>query len=304
MNNFNLPAPADNSQPGIPKYLESLTTTMFQSLFPPISPQKTPLSSIKRVLLLDRETPTPEPVSPSTGYVINLRHYAISTKHMGLSRGVRRLNTAEKLFKKPKKQRNSIPNLGRLDDVADYLLDPAATTPGFTSASESEVETDAEIEVLDRSTKKVLSEQQMAAMRTKESKDSRFDNQISEKRAVQMTEVGPRIKLRMTKVEEGLCAGKIMWHEYVTKTAEEIKQIETIWERRRREKEERRSIQKENVERKKAEKAVRSDGEKMQNQDEENDIDMDEVVDEEWDSEGINDDGEIELDEAKVLTDG
>ena len=304
MNNFTMPAPTDGSQPVIPKRLESLTTTMFQSLFPPISPQKTPISSIRRVLLLDRETPQPELASPNASYVINLRHYAISTKRIGLSRGVRRLNTAEKLLKKPNRQKNSILNLGKLDDVADYILDPAAATSGFTSASESEVETDAEIEVLDSGAKQLLNKKQKATMHMEEGNVSRLDKQVAEKRAVKMTEVGPRIKLRMTKVEEGLCGGKVMWHEYLSKTAEEIKQMEDIWERRRKEKEERRRIQKENVERKKSEKAARNGSEKRQSQDNENDFDMDESIDKEWDSEGIEDDGGMEVNEAKALANG
>jgi len=56
MNNFTAASAAavEGVENPVPKHLESLVTTVFQSLFPPISPQATPLSSIKRVLLLNR----------------------------------------------------------------------------------------------------------------------------------------------------------------------------------------------------------------------------------------------------------
>src|ERR1700734_662161 len=95
MNNFLSPASeASESINKVPRHLESLTTTIFQSLFPPISPQTTPLSSIRRVLLLNREPSTDN----NGSYIPNLRHYAITTKATGLSRPLRRLNAAEKLL--------------------------------------------------------------------------------------------------------------------------------------------------------------------------------------------------------------
>ena len=169
MNNFSSPPATDTSKLAAPKHLESLTTTIFQSLFPPISPQSTPLSSIRRVLLLNREIPKSSSVSQkeSGTYVLNLRHYAITTKRTGLSRGIRRLNTAEKLMKQKNTTRGGVPNLGKLEDAADYILNSSAAgvkaSGGFTSGSESEVETDAEVEVLEKNARKVLTPKQMAS---------------------------------------------------------------------------------------------------------------------------------------------
>ena len=55
MNNFISKDTDPGAQKRVPKHLESLTTEIFQSLFPPINPQATPLSSIRRVMLLNRE---------------------------------------------------------------------------------------------------------------------------------------------------------------------------------------------------------------------------------------------------------
>lgn len=256
MNNFITPSPAEGSQPAVPKHLETLTTTVFQSLFPPISPQSTPLSSIRRVLLLNRELPKASSDSTDAdpgSYTISLRHYAITTKRTGLSKAVRRLKAAEQLRRDGKKKKGTV-NLSKLDDVADYVLDPAAAGGGFTSGSESEVETDAEVEVMQTNTRKVLTRKQLNALRSDNEKAGKPFQPGMEKRAVKLVEIGPRMKLRMTKVEEGVCGGKVMWHEFRNKTQEEVQQMEKVWEARRRQKEERRRIQKENVERKRKEK--------------------------------------------------
>lgn len=311
MNNF-ISSTADGPQPTVPKHLESLTTTIFQSLFPPISPQSTPLSSIRRVLLLNREIPKASPASSTSksdlkedgAYVLNLRHYSITTRRTGLSRGIKRLNAAEKMLKQNRKSKRGLPNLGKLEDVADYLLDPSAAGGGFTSGSETEVETDAEVEVLETNTRKVLSKKQMAALRSSngDGKPHSSGRPNVEKRAVKLVELGPRMKLRMTKVEEGVCEGKVMWHESIEKTAEEVQELEKVWDLRRREKAERKKVQKENVLRKRNEKGARSkkaggeDKDMKDGEEEDDNVDMD-MYEDEWDSEGLEEDGEMEVNE-------
>ncbi|KAH0542675.1 hypothetical protein FGG08_002908 [Glutinoglossum americanum] len=301
----------------VPRHLETLTTSIFQSLFPPISPQTTPLSSIRRVLLLNREPPSPkssdpDSLEPENGtYTINLRHYAINTRPTGISRGIRRLNAAEKLITSREKKRKGIPNLGRLEDVADYLLDPSAAVSGYTSASETEIETDAEVEVLAPRAKKVLTAAQRKKLsqqaKTRGSDGSR-GGRGAEKRAIKLVELGPRMRLRMLKVEEGVCGGKVMWHEFLHKTREEERTLEKLWETRRKEKEERRRKQKEDIERKKRERG--DTGEKdddgdveMGDDDGEEEDDGGEYGGREWDSEGLEGDAEMLLNEEKDQTD-
>ncbi|KAN0116915.1 Brix domain containing protein [Hyaloscypha variabilis] len=281
MNNFTSPPSETDSENKVPKHLESLVTTMFQSLFPPISPQTTPLSSIKRVLLLNRE-----PAKENDGtYTLNLRHYAITTKATGVSKPLRRLNAAEKLLhsqKSGKGKKGGLPNLGKLEDVADYMIGNDGEGYMTDATSGSEVDTDAEVEVVETRTRKILSKRQRERPRT-DGKNEGGRNGV-EKRAVKLVELGPRLKLRMTKVEEGVCTGKVMWHEYIHKTKEEVKQLDKKWEKKRQEKEARKKIQKENVERKKAAKGL---GAKGGEEDDEDEMDVDE-----WDS-----DGEMELNE-------
>ena len=283
MNNFMSPTPADGEAPFVPKHLEQLTTSVFQSLFPPISPQTTPLSSIRRVLLLNRELPKQnsegKQLSDSGSYTINVRHYAISTKRAGLPKSIRRLNAAEKIMSQ-KKNRQALPNLGKLEDVADYILDPSGAAGGFTSGSESEVETDAEVEVLETSAKKVLSRKQREAMERTGRQPTIANKATVERRAVKLIELGPRMKLRMTKVEEGVCSGKVMWHEFLSKSREEVERLDQVWEKRKKEKDERKRIQKENIARKRQEKGSKDPNEKGD----------DRVEDDDWDSEYLSDD--------------
>ena len=295
MNNFTTAPGGEGARKNIPKSLESLTTTIFQSLFPPISPASTPLASVGRVLLLNRETVNESMDTEDNdegSYVLNFRHYSISTKATGVSRGVKRFNAAEKL-----QRRQGLPKLGKLNDVADYLLDPSAAASGFTSGSESEVESDAGVEVLETAPRKVLNKTQLSSRRAKGEKVSAGSTPSVEKRAVRLVELGPRMKLRMTKVEEGVCGGKVMWHEYLSKTGEEVKAMDKIWEERRRQKEERKKLQRENVEKKRKEKmSSRTNGKESEHA---NEADEDEEMEDygsEWDSEGFEDDDEMKVD--------
>src|SRR3569833_1470465 len=158
MHNFSV---ASDSKAKVPKHLESLTTTVFQSLFPPINPQATPLKSIRRVLLLNREAAGKD----ADSFVINFRHYAITTKSTGISRPLKRLDAAEKLLHSSKTKKGGLPNLGNLQDIAEFMIGgengEGYMTDGGTSGSEAE--TDAEVEVLETVPRKALSAKARAA---------------------------------------------------------------------------------------------------------------------------------------------
>ncbi|KAE8313217.1 Brix domain-containing protein [Aspergillus transmontanensis] len=273
MNNFNSPNATEDGK--VPKRLETLTTTIFQSLFPPINPQATPLSSIRRVMLLNRELKSDGQEDDS--YVLNLRHYAITTRKTGVSKRIRRLDPKE--IRNREKRGVAVPNLGKLEDAADYLLDPSAA--GYTSASETELDTDNEVEIAESTTKRVLNKRELQRMKAGEKDKAEKKLKAApevEKRAVKLVELGPRLKLRLIKVEEGLCDGKVMWHDYIHKSEEDMKKLDKNWEKRKKEKEERKRQQKENIEKKKAEKAkARAEGKEVEDDDdEEMDVDDDE----------------------------
>src|SRR5436190_21256556 len=115
------------------------------------------------------------------------------------------------------------------------------------------METDAEVEVIAPTAKKVLSSAQrkkLSQQTEKQNSDVPRGGRGAEKRVIKLVELGPRMRLRMLKVEEGVCGGKVLWHEFLHKTKEEERALEQLWETRRKEKEERRRKQNEDVERK------------------------------------------------------
>ncbi|PYI04850.1 ribosome biogenesis protein Ssf2 [Aspergillus sclerotiicarbonarius CBS 121057] len=283
MNNFNSPNATEDSK--VPKRLESLTTTIFQSLFPPINPQATPLTSIRRVMLLNREL-APEGEEEDS-YILNLRHYAITTKKTGVSKRIRRLDPKE--IRTREKKGAAVPDLGKLEDAADYLLDPSAA--GYTSASETEMDTDAEVEVAESTTRKVLSKREMQRMKAgeQEKAQKKLSNAPGvEKRAVKLVELGPRLKLRLLKVEDGLCEGRVMWHDFIKKSDEDVNKLDKNWDQKKKEKEQRKKQQKENIEKKKQAKAqAKAEGKEVEDDEEEDDVDMD---DDEWLSDDFDED--------------
>lgn len=218
-------------------------------------------------------------------YVLNLRHYAITTKATGVPKRIRRLDAA------------NIPDLGRLEDMADYLR--SKEDGGYTSASETELDTDAEVEVVENTTRKVLSRKDMQRREAEGSGKARSKGLRSnvEKRAVKLIELGPRMKLRMVKVEEGVCEGRVMWHEFVTKTKAEQAEMEGKWAQRKKEKEQRKKVQKENVERKRELRRntrVNAGGTGKEGA-EVGDEDDDDEMDDAWDSEDMDgEDAELE----------
>ncbi|KAH6856179.1 Brix domain-containing protein [Chaetomium sp. MPI-CAGE-AT-0009] len=287
MNNFSNPSADANSK--VPRHLESLTTTAFQSLFPPINPQTTPLKSIRRVLLLNREQ------SDDGTFIVNFRHYAITTKSVGLSRPLRRLNAAEKMLKSKKGKKGGLPNLGKLKDISEFMIGGEDGEGYMTDGtSGSEADTDAEVEILETAAKRVHSGKARATEQDSDDEEGANDN--VERRAVKLVELGPRMRLRMTKVEEGICSGKVMWHEYVHKSKEEIKELEKRWEQRKREKEARKKQQKENVEKKRKEKAgnkkAGGGGDKDDDEMDVDEYDSDLYGEDDFDSEGLEGDAE------------
>jgi ribosome biogenesis protein SSF1/2 len=217
-----------------------------------------------------------------------------------VSKPLRRLNAAEQFLSSKTSRKGKMPNLGKLEDIADYMIGGENGEGYVTDAtSGSELESDNEIEVVGSTTRKVLSAKaRLAAAQNDVEPEEEEDN--VERRAVKLVELGPRMRLRLTKVEEGLCSGKVMWHEYIHKSKAEIKELEKRWEKRNQEKEARRKEQKANVERKKKAKAESGGKGNDDEDDDEYYTDMD--VDD-FDSEGLAGDAEYKVNE-KMEEDG
>ncbi|GEQ69624.1 hypothetical protein JCM33374_g3297 [Metschnikowia sp. JCM 33374] len=233
---------------------EKLMITVFQNLFPPIQPQKTRVSTIQRVLLINKM---------ENGH-IELRHYAISTKLVEESRNIKKLINSH--HNKTKK----LPNLTNHTDISDLVLDPYSVG-GLTS--DSEVEDDAVVEI-----------QNTQVQHVKKKAADEVPASATRKRAIKLQELGPRINMSLVKIEESILgSSKTIYHSNVTKSKEEEKELDRKHEMRLKVKAERRAVQKANVDAKqakkdakKARKLARKNGETVEqgsddDQDEEND---------------------------------
>lgn len=218
---------------------EKLLITTFQNMFPPIQPHSTKVSSVKRVLMINKD--------PETGH-IDLRHYAIDTKPVEGSKTVKKLiNAKHSLHKR-------LPNLGKAQDVSDLILDPYANGAGFTS--DSEVEDDSIVDVKEDDTS-------LVSKQKKPEEDIAQPATNARKKAIKLTEIGPRLNLTMTKIEEGVCSGKVLYHHNVKKSKSEIAKLEAKHAEREKIKEERKKLQSENIASKKAKKEAKKERRKQ-----------------------------------------
>uniref|UniRef100_A0AAV2KGS7 Brix domain-containing protein n=1 Tax=Knipowitschia caucasica TaxID=637954 RepID=A0AAV2KGS7_KNICA len=149
---------------------------------------------------------------------IEFRHYSLKVVPVGMSRGVKKL------------MQERFPNMNKLEDISELLIKGA-------NLSESEAEQDGDHNI---------TELPQAY--------SGRGNMASQQSAVRLTEIGPRMTLKLSKIEEGMGGGNILYHSVITKTEEEIKEILKRKEVQLKAKQERRKNQEQNVALKKEQK--------------------------------------------------
>ncbi|XP_022241580.1 suppressor of SWI4 1 homolog [Limulus polyphemus] len=121
---------------------------------------------------------------------------------------------------------SKIPDLSQYRDVSEFIM-----KSGNLSESEAEV---------DGPENQVILPQNISSR----------GNIASHKSSLRLIELGPRLKLQLIKIEEGLMEGEILFHELVEKSQEEIKILRAAKERKRKIKEKRRKQQEQNKRRK------------------------------------------------------
>ncbi|KAF0730963.1 hypothetical protein AaE_009284, partial [Aphanomyces astaci] len=147
--------------------------------------------------------------------VVEFRQFVIRAMPLGLSKSVKTL------------VKSRVPNLGNMEDIADFVF--GGTNTGMTSDSE----------VDDEAAHVVLPD-----------KFRGRGNQKSERSAVRLAEVGPRMTLKLTKVERDMCDGDVLYHAYVQKTPEEAAKLKAKKDMANALKRKRREEQEENVSKK------------------------------------------------------
>lgn len=146
---------------------------------------------------------------------IEFRHYSLKVVPVGMSRGVKKL------------MQERFPNMNKFEDISELLMKGA-------NLSESEAEQDGDHNI---------TELPQAY--------SGRGNMASQQSAVRLTEIGPRMTLKLSKIEEGMGGGNVLYHSVISKTEEEIQEILNRKEAQLKQKQERRDKQEQNVAQKK-----------------------------------------------------
>ena len=162
-----------------------LVSIVLQNLFPTINVQSLKMSTCKRVVLFVRENPGEnEDGSKKNGDRVTMRHYEVTLRPTDVHGGFRALTDMS----------SSVPDLSKFADMSDWVTSGDA---GYASDSDAEGETRVEV---------------AEGARGKGGPGSC---------KVRLQEIGPRLNLRLHKVEDGLCDGEVLFHDVVTKSAEE-----------------------------------------------------------------------------------
>ena len=88
-------------------------------------------------------------------------------------------------------------------------------------------------------------------------------NAPAQKSALKLVELGPRLRLKLAKVERGLASGDVMYHAYIKKSLSEVKKQRAKIEKEAMDKKRRREEQEANVERKKREKEEKREAKRL-----------------------------------------
>jgi len=90
--------------------------------------------------------------------------------------------------------------LGEFDDISEYVLAGLGTTESDNEAEDSKI----------------------VDARKSETKQGK---QPGTTKSIRLQELGPRMKLQLIKVEEGMCTGSVHYHKHYVKTEAELKQL-------------------------------------------------------------------------------
>ena len=154
----------------------------FQNMFPALDVASVKLSDCRRVVLFNYDKDKD---------CVEWRHYAIRASNAAVSRPVKRVLQSNS---------KQLPDLGHLEDISDWLLSQSGAGG---DASDSEAE--------DEGSRVVLPQK----MRGR-------GNHANATAAVKLSELGPRVTLKLFKVERGLCAGDVMFHAIESRTPAEV----------------------------------------------------------------------------------
>jgi len=188
---------------------------------------------------------------------VSIRHFLLRATLAGLSKPVRSMVV-----------RHKIPHLKGLKDISQIAEEGGA---GFVSSdSEGEGPEESQVNL----------PQNLGRTKRKGGKTT-----------LRLRDVGPRLTMKLVKIEELFCEGKVFYHAYVHRSAEEAFEMQRRHDMRKEEKARRRKEQEENVKRKQLLKQKRKWGAEVRDKDE---------VDDDGDDDNDDNDGDDDFDTNNI----
>lgn len=199
-----------------------LMASAFQNAFPALNVHEMKLKDARRVVLMhhDKDDGT-----------IEFRHYLINTTQLGIQKSVKRL------------LQRKIADMGDEKDIADYITSQTGATE---SDAEDMVNMDGQVDLPDhikekKKKKKFVPPTSRASVPGEDGSDGEVDGHTNDdvsvatstapgmrlvKSAVRLSEIGPRMVLKLIKVEDGLNDGEVLFHALKTKSEQEVEALE------------------------------------------------------------------------------
>lgn len=210
--------------------------TLLQNMFASIDVRRVKLAHCRRVVMWHLDAEAQE---------VHLRHYLIQAAPAALSRGVKKIVQAQ------------LPDLSGYHDVADFVQAAARGAPIRRSASKPGDASKPGSSTL----QPVPAAPAADAMSDSEFEDSTAQVELSDKyvgrgnakdtrSAVRLKEVGPRLTLKLLKLEAGLSDGEVLYHSVISKTKAEVAALQDAHEAAAATKAARKAEQEANVARK------------------------------------------------------
>ncbi|CAI4227582.1 unnamed protein product [Auanema sp. JU1783] len=163
----------------------NLVQTFIQNMFPSLNVDTINLKTVKRCLMVNYN---------KEDDTVDIRHYAIRVVASGLTKSTKKIIKAEKLATK------AVPDLSRYKDISDFFLNPGQLSDSEFEGEQQEVELPQEI-------------------------SPATGCGVGQATNVRLMELGPRLKLELVKIEEGIDEGEVLYHKYVEKTPAEVMEL-------------------------------------------------------------------------------
>jgi ribosome biogenesis protein SSF1/2 len=224
-----------------------VSSTMFQSIFPPLNLNELDIKLAKKVILMNLNTDGETPI-------FEMRHYDVDVEKKGSKKTISNILNNKKT------------DFSGYNNISEYILNQT----GYTDASDNEGDNEVQLISERQKTQKIENndkkknslslqedqngeneEENVNAKKLK--KLSNFETKkITEESSntIKLNEIGPRLNLDLVKIEEGFFKGNIAFHKIVKKSKKEILEKAKLLKEKKLEKKTRREEQEKNVQKK------------------------------------------------------